>query len=223
VKVTGNVFLYGAVDIGFGLAYDPTDVLASAKLVPGDTASTKIFKIFSSLAPAAIKKFKISEPTPTGNQITFGNVPAPAGATAGIVFSAVNTGEANDTFIAKDPPTVAFISWSGTFDSEDAQGNTSQFTAGVFTDEGADTLTLPETAFPNLSPTTIASTFYSLLEPDASTIGILLSLSGSTLNIAYEPEAVTSMGGISFGTTSDIGTITAGINAAIIPEPRPGR
>jgi hypothetical protein len=173
------------------------------------------------LPPAARKKFKVAEPSPTGNQLVFGSVPAPKGATAGIVFSAINTGEGNDQLYAKDPPTEAFINWSGTFDSIDAQGDPSEFTAGISTGEGTDIFTLSDTAFSDLSATTIAGTFYSLLQPGASSIGVLLSLSGSQIDIAYEPGAVISGGGISFGTTSDLGTITAGINAVPLAVPEP--
>jgi hypothetical protein len=194
----------------------------SITLAPGQTkAKDKAAAIFEEMKKQNPFKDGIDKGRITLNdkEITFKNLRAGAA----IVFDSKDAGEALDTLAGKDDPTAAGIEFIGNFDSQDASGGSSTFTAGFSTDLGSELLTLDASSFSGLSGQSIADTFFSLLEPSAPSLGVVLthldrSSTDGLININFVPGAAHREGGaVFFGTSSAEGMVEGAIN--VVPEP----
>jgi hypothetical protein len=170
--------------------------------------------------------------TPANNQVSI-TIPAaaiaalPKGQVPGIGVKATN-GVETEGFLrariqANGDPTVAFIDFDGLFSSTDQTGLPSSFDAGIYSSFGSFDDHLAPSAFSSLDGFDIARKFYADLNSVASSLDVSLSFfSGGPedgeIVVSFLNEPVGSNDGVSFGTTSAIGNVTAGVGLTV-PEP----
>ena len=103
------------------------------------------------------------------------------------------------------------------FNPVDYQGNPAIFTAGFSNDAGNMVLAVNAQSLSSTSGVAIADKFYSLMEPEASALGVSLSVSGGDLSASFNPGSTVNGAGVSFGTTSTSAGVVATIST--VPEP----
>lgn len=106
------------------------------------------------------------------------------------------------------------------FDRLDYLGHFAVFTAGFSTDFGDLAYSIDSQSLPDTSGTTIAQALFALLEPQASSYGIDLSINGDTLDARFGSSAVQSGGaGVIFGTSAESDGLLASLTVSSVPEP----
>jgi hypothetical protein len=136
-----------------------------------------------------------------------------------VTFGPGATGEAKDTQTASITPLGGSIVFGNTaFAARDTSGNPSTFTAGVITDLGELSFTIPATSLPSLDGAAIASALFADLAPDQASHGFGITDNGDELDFTFIPALTTTIGGIAFGTTAP----TEGLTGSLIAVPEAG-
>lgn len=178
---------------------------------PGTSAPQKRNLIRDAINANAVPKFTVEDDGPTGLTIKF--------LTRGtkVVFSPGATGEEREEIVAGQILT-GDIDWgTGFYNSVDANGDPSQFTAGVITDLGEAEVTLTADDLAALDGTTIAAALFAELLLEVAGLGVSLVNLGSTLAFTFD-QALTEGGGVIFGTTA----LSEGLSGSVVvdaPEP----
>jgi len=118
-------------------------------------------------------------------------------------------------------PTGAIGFQNSAFDSIDAFGNPSTFTAGVVTDFGQLFATVDADHLANLQGATIVQALFQLLNPSLAGFGAQIvdySVGDDVLNFFFDP-AKTQTAGVIFGTTALSDGLFGTLEAGEVPEP----
>ena len=139
-------------------------------------------------------------------------------ANTNVFYDGAESGEDDDDEVTANTEYSSIQFANAKFSPLDSNGNASVFTAGIITDLGTLSYTLPATSFASLDGATIAETFYSDLAPRASEFGASVALAGGTLEFTFDPNDTVTLGGVVFGTTAPTDGVIGGVTTAV-PEP----
>jgi hypothetical protein len=172
---------------------------ASAVITPGMTAEQKRDAIKAALQAQGFTVTSTGTPPQDPGIII-------SGLTNGrkVYFNPGCTGEHKDSETAK-AAAFSSISFDGTFESTDWEGDPAVFTAGVQTDLGSAVVEYQAADVPpgeEIPGKLIAERLFSELLPAAEDLGAILSLDGATIKVSFDAAFTQNEGGVTFGTTS---------------------
>jgi hypothetical protein len=140
-------------------------------------------------------------------------------ATSSFSFAVGTTGEQQDsvkfTGVTIKGANLSFD--NPNFNPDNANGGAAVFTGGFSTDSGDLDVSVSSSSLANTSGTTIAQALYSLLEPEASSYGVNLTLQGDDISATFDPALTMNGAGIFFGTSSTSDGVVGSISS--VPEP----
>jgi hypothetical protein len=133
-----------------------------------------------------------------GNSLTVTDVPR----FAEVWLNTGGTGEIGDSISISRPP-VGYVAFVDVFSPLDNQGRPAIFTAGIITDVGELTaqVSSEELNFQTDGPI-ICQALFQRLAPHAPDYGAQINFAGDRLEVYFDPAYSISVGGITFGTTS---------------------
>ena len=139
-------------------------------------------------------------------------------ATNTVSFAVGTTGEQQDSISISGNVLLASLDFNNpNFNPQNFQGGTAVFTGGFTTDAGSLAVSVSADSLSSTSGTAVAQALYSLLEPEASTFGVNLSLHGDVLGAAFNPADTVNGAGVIFGTSSTSAGVIGSISS--VPEP----
>jgi hypothetical protein len=135
-----------------------------------------------------------------------------------VTFKPGMTGEGADTTFTANATNASLGFENALFASTDPLGNTSLFTAGIITDIGELSATIPASSLSALDGTTIAEALFAELDAQAPAFGASISEVGDILNITFDPLDTLLGAGVIFGTTAATDGVFGSVTVSA-PEP----
>ena len=139
-------------------------------------------------------------------------------ATNTVSFAVGTTGEQQDSITVSGTLVAASLDFNNpNFNPQNYQGGTAVFTGGFSTDAGSLAVSVNADSLSSTSGTAVAQALYSLLDPEASTFGVNLSLHGDVIDATFNPADTVNGAGVVFGTSSTSAGVIGSISS--VPEP----